>query len=210
MYCYNQLSVNLHNVHGLTPHVISQGEHSPVGRSQLYWVAANSTQCGNLSNGSNCGTLGEYWRKGANFSLSDTTWIFLHGEHIAFTFCRLEIVRARNVTLQGEEKCATGVEECVLVVTNDCNDTSKIVEVTDQNVYKILVTESSHVTLKNLKVVAGCNRARATTGPKFSILVEKASHIFFERLETVINSTSIRIEATDMCAFVLLKFTMPN
>ena len=49
----------------LTPHVISQGEHSPAGRSQLYRVAANSTQCGNLSNGSNCGTLNEYQRKGA-------------------------------------------------------------------------------------------------------------------------------------------------
>ena len=103
----------------LTPHVISQGEHSPAGRSQLYWVAANSTQCGNLSNDSNCGTLGEYMEKGANFSLSDTTWIFLHGEHIALTGWRLEIVQARNVTLQGEEKCAKGVEKCVLVVTNN-------------------------------------------------------------------------------------------
>ena len=83
----------------LTPHVISQGEHSPAGRSQLYWVAANSTQCGNLSNSSNCGTLGEYQRKGANFSLSDTTWIFLHGEHNALTVWRLEIMQARNVTL---------------------------------------------------------------------------------------------------------------
>ena len=49
------------------------------------------------------------------------------------------------------------------VVTNACNDTSKTVEVTDQNVHKILVTESCHVTLKNLKVVAGYNRAMATT-----------------------------------------------
>ena len=181
----------------LTPHVISQGEHSPAGRSQLYWVAANSTQCGNLSNSSNCGTLDEYWRKGANFSLSDTTWIFLHGEHIALTVWRLEIVQARNVTLQGEERCAMGVEECVLVVTNACNDAFKTVEVTNQNVHKILVTESSHVTLKNLKVVAGYNRARATTELKLSILVQKASHIIFEHLETAINPTSIRIEATD-------------
>ena len=181
----------------LTPHVISQGEHSPAGRSQLYWVAANSTQCGNLSNGSNCGTLAEYWRKGANFSLSDTTWIFLHGEHIVLIDWRLEIVKARNVTLQGDRKCAMGVEECVLVVTNACNDTSETVEVTDQDAYNILVNESSHVTLENLKVVAGYNRAMATTGPKFSILVQKASHIIFEHLETAINSTSIRIEATD-------------
>ena len=95
-------------------------------------------------------------------------------------------MRARNVTLRGEEKCAMGVEECVLVVTNDCNDTSKTVEVTDQDVYKILrlVTESSHVTLENLKVVAGYNRARATTGLKFSILVQKASHIMFEHFES--------------------------
>ena len=179
----------------LTPHVISQGEHSPAGRTQLYWVAANSMQCGNLSNGSNCGTLGEYWRKGANFSHSDTTWIFLHGEHIALTGWRLEIVLARNVTLQGEEKCAVGVEECVLVVTNDCND--KTVEVTDQDAYNILVNESSHVTLKNLKVAAGYNRAMATTELEFSILVQKASHIIFEHFETAINPTSIRIEATD-------------
>ena len=123
----------------LTPHVISQGEHSPAGRSQLYWVAANSTQCDNLSNGSNCGTLGEYWRKGANFSLSDTTWIFLHGEHIAFTFWRLEIAQGRNVTLQGEEKCATGVEECVLMVF----DTFKTVM--GENVFEIIITNSSHV-----------------------------------------------------------------
>ena len=101
----------------LTPHVISQGEHSPTGRSQLYWVAANSIQCDNLSNGSNCGTLGEYWRKGANFSLSDTTWIFLHGEHIALTVWRLEIVQERNVMLQ-EETCTLRVKKCVLVVRN--------------------------------------------------------------------------------------------
>ena len=191
----------------LTPHVISQGEHSPAGRSQLYWVAANSAQCGNLSNSSNCGTLGEYWRKGANFSLSDTTWIFLHGEHIALTGWRLEIVQARNVTLRGEDKCATGVEKCVLLVKNGCNDTSKTVEITDQSAYKILVTESSHVTLKNLKVVAGYDRVMATTGFKFSILVQKASHIIFEHLETAkypnsirietAGCTSIRIEATD-------------
>ena len=186
----------------LTPHVISQGEHSPAGRSQLYWVAANSTQCGNLSNGSNCGTLGEYWRKGANFSLSDTTWIFLHGEHIAFTFWELEIVRARNVTLQGEEKCAMGVEECVIVVKYDCNDDfTKVIVTSGATVtpiirYSILVTESSHVALKNLKVVAGYNRAKDTPMLEFSILVQKASHIIFEHLETAID-TSITIEATD-------------
>ena len=180
----------------LTPRVISQGEHSPAGRSQLYWVAANGTQCDNLSNGSNCGTLGEYWRKGVNFSLSDTTWIFLHGEHIAPTVWRLEIVRARNVALRGEERCATGIEECVLVVTSDCIDTSKTVEVTDQNVC-ILVNESSHVTLENLEVVAGYNRVMATSVLKFSILVQKASHIVFEHFETAINPTSITIKATD-------------
>ena len=181
----------------LTPHVISQGEHSPAGRSQLYWVAANSTQCDNLSNGSNCGTLGEYWRNGVNFSLSDTTWIFLHGKHIALTAWRLEIVQARNVTLQGEEKCAMGVEECVIVVTNDCIDTSKTVEAADQNVYNILVAESSHVTLENLKLVAGYYRAMATTVLTFSIFVKKASQIVFEQLKTVISPTSIRIKATD-------------
>ena len=183
----------------LTPHVIGQGEHSPAGRSQLYWVAADSTQCGNLSNGSNCGTLGEYWRKGVNFSLSDTTWIFLHGEHIAPTTWRLEIVQARNVTLQGEEKCVPEVEECVIVVLSNCTDTSKTVEVTDQNVSDILVTESSHVTLKNLMIVPDCYRfwVLTTTEPEFSILVTKASNIIFEHLKAEVVPNSIRIEATD-------------
>ena len=175
----------------LTPHVISQGEHSPAGRSQLYWVAANSTQCGNLSNSSNCGTLGEYIEKGANFSLSDTTWIFLHGEHIAFTFWRLEIAQGRNVTFQGEEKCATGVEECVLVVF----ETFKTVM--GENVFEIIVTKSAYVTLRNLKVVAGYNRARVATVIEFSILVMEASHVTLEHLDTAVYPTTIRVEATN-------------
>ena len=51
-------------------------------------------------------------------------------------------------------------------------------------IYKVLVTESSHVTLENLKVAAGYDRAMATTGHIFGILVQKASHIIFEHLET--------------------------
>ena len=180
----------------LTPHVISQGEHSPAGRSQLYWVAANSAQCGNLSNGSNCGTLDEYWRKGANFSLSDTTWIFLHGEHIAPTYWKLEIVQASNVTIQGEEKCATGVEECVLVIRNDCNNRVTMICIEITAVYTILVTESSHVTLENLKVI-GYSRMMAASVFTFRVLVKEASHIIFEHLDVAISPNSIRIEATD-------------
>ena len=181
----------------LTPHVISQGEHSPAGRSQLYWVAANSTQCGNLSNGSNCGTLGEYWRKGANFSLSDTTWIFLHGEHIALTVWRLEIVRARNVTLQGEEKCAMGVEECVLVVRTDGTDTIKTTFVPQKYLFQIFVSKSSHVTLKNLKFDDGYNGSELTPIFQFRILVMEASHVTLEHLNTTIKYTTIRVETTD-------------
>ena len=188
----------------LTPHVISQGEHSPAGRSQLYWVAADSTQCDNLSNGSNCGTLGEYMENDANFSLSDTTWIFLHGKHVSFTVWRLEIVQARNVTLRGEEKCATGVEECVLVLYDDI---FKTIELTDQIVYKILVRESSHVTLENLKIVTDADNDSVIATPmiEFSILVKKASHIKFEHLETAVY-TSIRIEATDNVCIRAVEF----
>ena len=194
----------------LTPHVISQGEHSPAGRSQLYWVAANSTQCGNLSNDSNCGTLGEYQRKGANFSLSDTTWIFLHGKHNVLTGWRLEIVRARNVTLRGEEKCATGVEECVLVVTNGYIGT-KIKELIDETVC-ILVTESSYVTLKNLKVDAGYDygTVRVPTILKSRILVKKASHIIFEHLNLQLKNAEypslLKIEATDNVCICAVDF----
>ena len=80
----------------------------------LFWVAANKTQCSNYSNGSDCDTLDGYLgREDVNFSLSDTTWIFLHGQHVLNQTSKLEIVRARNVTLKKEEKCATG---CRLVL----------------------------------------------------------------------------------------------
>ena len=179
----------------LTPHVTSQGEHSPAGKSQLYWVAANSAQCGNLSNSSNCGTLGEYMEKGANFSLSDTTWIFLHGEHIALTGWRVKIVRARNVTIQGEEKCALGVEECVLVVVDYNNNMEDFEDYTE--IFEILVSKSNHVTLKNLKV-AGDKRASYTTVLFFSILVEEASHVTLEHLKIVyMVPAKIRVETTN-------------
>ena len=178
----------------LTPHVISQGEHSPAGRSQLYWVAANSTQCDNLSNSSNCGTLDEYWRKGANFSLSDTTWIFLHGEHIALTVWRLEIMQAQNVTLQGEEKCAMGIEECVLVVT--WNDIFIFKTITHESyVFEISVSKSSHITLKNLKIVA--DRAKFATMLEFSILVNESSHVTLEYLEAATDLATIKVETTN-------------
>ena len=180
----------------LTPHVISQGEHSPAGRSQLYWVAANSTQCGNLSNGSNCGTLGEYWRKGANFSLSDTTWIFLHGEHdTAPTVWRLKIMQARNVTLQGEEKCAMGVEECVLAVKNEVIDAFKTK--TQDSHFQIFVSKSSHITLKNLKFKAAYDSSMLTAIFNFEILVMEASHVTLEHLNTTIKNTKIKIEKTN-------------
>ena len=96
--------------------LIDQGDLSSAGRPGLFWVAADKAQCSNYSNDSDCDTLAGYHRrKVVNFSLSDTTWIFLHGEH--WENCggsNLAIVGARNVTLKGEEKCAMGSEKCII------------------------------------------------------------------------------------------------
>ena len=93
--------------------LINQGDPSSAGGPGLFWVAADKAQCSNYSNGSDCDTLAGYQgRKDVNFSLSDTTWIFLHGEH--FGGSNLTIVGARNVTLKGEGVCAMGTEECLL------------------------------------------------------------------------------------------------
>ena len=78
-------------------------------------MAADKAQCSNYSNGSDCNTLAGYQgRKDVNFSLSDTTWIFLHGEHVGGTGSNLTIVGASNETLKGEGVCAMGTEECLL------------------------------------------------------------------------------------------------
>ena len=97
--------------------LINQGGPSSAGRPQLFWVAADKTQCSNYSNGSDCDTLAGYQlRKDVNFSLSDTTWIFLHGEHmLGFEGSSLTVAGARNVTFKGEEQCAMGAQECVLL-----------------------------------------------------------------------------------------------
>ena len=97
--------------------LINQGGSSSAGRPQLFWVAADKAQCRNYSNYSDCNTLKEYVRrKDVNFSLSDTTWVFLHGEHEwGFEESSLKIMGARNVTLKGEEKCAMGAQKCSIV-----------------------------------------------------------------------------------------------
>ena len=96
--------------------LINQGDLSSAARPGLFWVAADKAQCSTYSNGSDCDTLAGYQgRKDVNFSLSDTTWIFLHGEHWGnFRGSNLTIVWARNVTLKGEEKCAMGPEKCII------------------------------------------------------------------------------------------------
>lgn len=113
-----------------------------VRKSQLFWVATDRVQCGIYSNGSNCDTLDGYLkREDVNFSLSDTTWIFLHGEHVVVSDDgSLDIVGARNVTLKGEDKCAMGAEECVFMMEYHGEGAD------------IFVWESSHVTIEQLKL----------------------------------------------------------
>ena len=104
-------------------------------------------------------------------------------------------MRARNVTLQGEEKCAMGVEECALVVRTDGTDTIKTTIVSQK--FQIFVSKSSHVTLKNLKFDDGYDGSDDSTIFKFRILVKKASHVTLEHLNTTIKYTTIRVETTD-------------
>ena len=90
---------------------VSQSATASAGRPQVFWVAADKAQCNNYSNGSDCDTLAGYQgRKDVNFSLSDTTWIFLHGEHMVLK--QLNITMARNVTLTGEDRCAVNAQRC--------------------------------------------------------------------------------------------------
>ena len=127
--------------------LINQGGSSSAGRPQLFWVAADKAQCSNYSNGSDCDTLAGYQlRKDVNFSLSDTTWIFLHGKHmlgLGFRRRYLKIVGARNVTFKGEEQCTMGAQECVLL-SRYFNSRPEII-----------VQQSSAVTFEDLRLNAG-------------------------------------------------------
>ena len=119
--------------------LFNQGDPSSAGRPGSFWVAADKAQCSTYSNGSDCDTLAGYQgRKDVNFSLPDTTWIFLHGEH-AVRGRRLKIVGARNVTLKGDGACAKGTKECVLVPKHHSRNP------------EILVGESSNVIFEQLK-----------------------------------------------------------
>lgn len=107
--------------------------------SQLFWVAADRVQCSIYSNSSDCDTLEGYLKRDdVNFSLSDTTWIFLHGNHVPVSDWSLQFVGMRNVTLKGEDKCATGTEDCILML--------------NPHVTEIFIWESSHVTIEGLKL----------------------------------------------------------
>ena len=120
--------------------LINQGGPSSAGRPQLFWVATDKAQCSNYSNGSDCDTLEGYeLRKDVNFSLSNTTWVFLHGTHEwGSGGSSLIIVGVRNVTFKGEEKCAMEVEKCVLVMQYM------------HSIASVLVEQSSDVTFANL------------------------------------------------------------
>lgn len=132
------------------------------GRSQVFWVVPDKAQCGNWSNNINrdCGTLEQYLiRKDINFSLSDTTWIFLHGEYVLLKPFRMDIVEARNVTIKEEDKCVMEVEECILkTMEND-------------HYFKVFVKQSSHVKFKQLKLVSGY------------VLVTESSYVAFEHFK---------------------------
>ena len=69
-----------------------------------YWITPDLSHCGNRSP---CQTLKEYIERNL-FSRSDTTWIFLQGEHYLpdyEIYNRIVIKNATNVTLAGEYAC---------------------------------------------------------------------------------------------------------
>ena len=80
-----------------------------------------------------------------SLSLSDTTWVFLHGKHWLWQDHKLEIVGAGNVTLKGDEECAVGVEECILALWYQPTINFKTGS-------QFLVKDSSHIAIENLKV----------------------------------------------------------
>ena len=127
---------------------ISEGSTSSAGRPHLFWVAANKTQCSNYSNGSDCDTLDRYLgREDVNFSLSDTTWIFLHGEHVLSK--QINITLARNVTLTGEKRCKHTAVELKCDARVDFNASG---------LEQILIRKSKHITIKNISLNALCTR----------------------------------------------------
>ena len=128
----------------------SQSITSSVGRPHLFWVAANKTQCSNYSNGSDCDTLDGYLgRRDVNFSLSDTKWVFLHGEHVVRE-C-MEIILARNVTLTGEEQCTADVQNCTIVIEIDGDDLVHLIHVSKSE--QIIIEHLSFVTSRELRDV---------------------------------------------------------
>ena len=181
----------------ISPHA-SQSATTSAGRPQLFWVAANKAQCSNYSNGSDCDTLEEFLiRIDVTFSLSDTTWIFLHGEHLVYVykFRKLGIVGARNVTLRGEEKCAIGVEECALVLSSmNMLNTEEY-----ESVFKLFVKNSSHITLKQLKV----GYSLAGSDIVFQILVTQSNHVTFEQLIARNGATITVTQTRNLCIYAV-------
>ena len=99
-----------------------------------------------------------------------------------------------------------GIEECVLVIT--WNDIFIFKTITHESyVFEISVSKSSHITLKNLKIVA--DQAKFATMLEFSILVNESSHVTLEHLEAATNLATIKVEQT-IFVFVLLTAKMPN
>ena len=76
---------------------------------------------------------------------------------------------------------------------------------------EIFVSKSRHVTIKHLKVVAGYRGAVAATVLEFRVLVMIASHVTLEHLETAMNQTTIKVEATNnlcVCAVYFQNATL--
>ena len=120
----------------------SQSITSSAGRPHLFWVAADKKQCSNYNSGSDCDTLDRYLgRKDVNFSLSDTTWIFLRGEHEVHD--HMEIILARNVTLTGEEQCTADVQNCTIAIRFDDGGL----------LHHIRISKSEQITIEHLSFV---------------------------------------------------------
>ena len=130
---------------------INQGDPSSDNKSGLFWVAAEIEQCSNYSYGSDCDTLAGYQRRrDVNFSRSDTTWVFLNGEHMEdIPGTGLIIWGARNVTLKGEEGCGMGTGKCALVVVNikvmySYDVTLELLRVQDRDVRGYTISHTSN------------------------------------------------------------------
>ena len=133
---------------------------SSAGRPHLFWVAVNKAQCSNYSNGSDCDTLDGYLgSEDVNFSLSDTTWIFLCGRHMVRK--QINIIMARNITLTGEERCTANVQRCTIKIDFDSNGLDHIfIRKSEQIIIKHLSFKTAN---ERITVARGVVRVDSTS-----------------------------------------------